>query len=496
MNKWFVFIICIFISIGHAADVLSAEVRRTHHVFYKGENTQALLQIKVTGQTGDVVNHFSFNTGKTKNVSNIRRARLFYSGNNPGFAPNAAEPNRAVEVAVAKNIQKEFSFTTKTALAEGTNHFWLVYDIATGAAPNNIIDAECTAISTNKEEVMPQKMIGNAIQKERPARIYSFPHRIVPYYRPRWVKGWGNSTEAVHLTPRHFELFTDLIHFAYTVTADGQVGLQWVGEGANPDMVVSEARAEIKRLRRQSKGKSRIIAGFGHMDDAMTAAVANPVTRDTLARNMAQWAIDYGYNGIDIDWEYPDTSEQWQNFGLFIARLREELAGSNLSISIASSVTYKVPIIYVTDQLDFLMTMSYDDTAQEHASMWRFQNDAKKCLNDFRMLRSRIVIGLPFYSNEKGKLTQQFGYEQIHRWYPKLKPNVNDFISKNSDGTDGPPHSFNGPDLIRDKCRWMKKEKFGGVMIWAYDTDIPLSDKASLGKALYSVVRQTKPSGN
>lgn len=291
-------------------------------------------------------------------------------------------------------------------------------------------------------------------------------------------------------------MFTDLIHFAYTVTADGQVGLQWVGEGAVPDKVVNEARAEMKRLRRQSKGKSRIIAGFGHMDDAMTTAVANPDTRDTLARNMAQWAIEYGYNGIDIDWEYPDTTEQWQNFGLFIARLREELAGSNLSISIASFVTYKVPIIYVTDQLDFLMTMSYDDTAQEHASMWRFQNDAKKCLNDFRMPRSRIVIGLPFYSNEKGKLTQQFGYAQIHSWYPKLKPNINDFISKKSDGTDGPPHSFNGPDLIRDKCRWMKKEKFGGVMIWAYDTDIPLSNKASHGKALYSVVRQTKPSGN
>lgn len=472
----------------------TAEVRRTHSVFYRGLARQALLQIKVHAKAGESISSFHFNTGQTKKISDIRAARLYYSGSNPGFSPNAGhESNRAIELDHVKTIQAEFAFDQKVALKEGTNHFWLVYDISGSAAPNSIIDAECTSIETSEGSTTPELVECDALKKESYARIYPFNYRVVPYYRPRWVKGWGNAEKAVHLTPQHFELMTDLIHFAYTVTADGQVGLQWVGGGADPSRVVDEALQEIKRLRKESKGKCRLIAGFGHMDGPMTSAVANPDTRRTLARNMARWALDRGYNGIDIDWEYPDTTEQWQNFGLFLAELREELAGANLSISIAASVTYKTPIIYVTDQLDFIMTMSYDDTAAEHASMWRFQNDAKKCLNDFKMPRRRIVIGLPFYSNEKGKLTEQFGYSQIRAWYPRLKPGTNDFISKKKDGSNGPAHSFNGPDLIRDKCRWMKKEKFGGVMVWAYDTDVPLSDKASLGRAMYSVVRQAKP---
>ena len=315
---------------------------------------------------------------------------------------------------------------------------------------------------------------------------------MVPYYRPRWVKGWGNAKEAVHLTPEHFNLFTDLVHFAYTVSAEGDIQYQWVGEGADPKTVTDEALAEIKRLHHEGNAKSLLLAGFAHMDEPMTAAVANPDTRRKLARNMATWAIERGYDGIDIDWEYPDTHDQWVNFGLFVADLREELAGSAFSLSIAASVTYKIPITDVTDQLDFLMTMSYDDLGEQHSSMWRFQNDAKKCLNDFHMPKPRIVIGLPFYSNQHGTLSTQYGYSQILSWYPRIKPTENNFQSKNADGSPGPMHSFNGPALITEKCRWMKQEKFGGVMIWAYDTDVKLNHRASLGKAMYKVVRQPK----
>jgi GH18 family chitinase len=256
--------------------------------------------------------------------------------------------------------------------------------------------------------------------------------------------------------------------------------------------VADGALKEIKRLHKEAKSKAKLIAGFAHMDEPMTTAVANPDTRRSLARNMAAWAIERGYDGIDIDWEYPDTWEQWQHLGYFIADLREELSGTAMSISIASSVTYKVPNYWTTDQLDFLMTMSYDDLADQHSSMQRFQGDANKCLNDFHMPKQRIVVGLPFYSNQQGTLTTQYGYSQIIAWYPRMKPSENVFRSKNQDGSDGPMHSFNGPDLIAEKCRWLKQAKFGGVMIWAYDTDLPLKHKASLAKAMYKVIRQPK----
>ena len=47
-------------------------------------------------------------------------------------------------------------------------------------------------------------------------------------------------------------------------------------------------------------------------------------------------------------------------------------------------------------------------------------------------------------------------------------------------------------NLIKDKCKWVKDNGYGGVMVWAYDTDVQLTHKMSLGKAMYSVLKQTK----
>ncbi len=476
-----------------SAPALTVETRQTHGIFYAGLENQALMQIRVSGEPGEQIRGMRFSLGDTDNESDIKRARLFSSGANPGFAPNAQGGNKATELDKAKIEKGKFRFDRTISLENGTTYLWLAYDIAPSAGANNKIDAVCELVKAGESEVVPEQKCGDAVKKPRAARVYPFTHRIVPYYRPRWVKGWGNAAEPVHLTPEHFKSFTDIVHFAYTVNHAGEVTLQWVGEGADAATVVDDALASMKRLK--GKSGSRLIAGFGHMDEPMTAVVANPETRRTLARNMAAWVLERGYRGVDIDWEYPDTPEQWQNFGAFLAELREELAGSATSISMAASVTYKIPTIYTTDQLDFLMTMSYDDLGAEHSSMWRFQNDANKCLNDFKMPKQRIVVGLPFYSNEKGTLTVQYGYSQIRSWYPNLPPTANHFISKKEDGSNGPEHSFNGPALIKEKCNWLKKNRFGGVMIWAYDTDVKLSHKASLARAMYSVLKQKKRSG-
>lgn len=474
------------------AQALTVEMRHTHGVFYPDVKQQAILQIKITGEPGEKVTKLEFSTGKTTKDSDIQQVRLSTSGSWNGYTLNTS---RKIEEKARLKPDKngKFAFETDIEASPEPTYYWLSYDISRGARRGNLIDARCTrATLADGSSVKPKLRGAKAIRKLVIGRIYPFPYRIVPYYRPRWVKGWGNAREAVHLTPEHFNLFTDLVHFAYTVSAEGDIVYQWAGEGVDPGEIADGALKEIKRLHEEAKAKSLLLAGFAHMDEPMTTAVANPDTRRKLARNMATWAIERGYDGIDIDWEYPDTHEQWTNFGLFLADLREELAGSGLSISAAASVTYKVPTFMVTDQLDFLMTMSYDDLGPQHSSMWRFQNDANKCLNDFRMPRPRIVIGLPFYSNEQGKLTVQHGYSQILRWYPRIGPNENQFQAKNEDGSPGPMHSFNGPTLITEKCRWARQEKFGGVMIWAYDTDVKLSHRASLGKAMYKVLRQPR----
>lgn len=484
--------IALFLCTAVSSFALSAEARYTHGVFYKGEIRQPVLQIKVTGEPGEKIKSITFSAGETSKVADIKMVRLSSRADWNGYTFNTS--NYIYENAKGRFSKGKITFNQEYELGSEPLCIWLSYDLSSGVKRNSRVDAVCTAITSSTGEVVePKIVLAEGLEKRKIGRVYRFPYRVVPYYRPRWVKGWGNAEKAVHLTPEHFNLFTDLIHFAYSVTAEGNVSYQWAGGGTSDQEVADNALKEIKRLHKEAEAKSKLIAGFGHMDGPMTTAVADPHTRRVLARNMAQWAISRGYDGIDIDWEYPDTEADWKNFGFFIADLREELSGSGISISIASSVGYKTPTFWVTDQLDFIMTMSYDDLVPEnHATMYLFQRDGNMCLNKFLMPKPKIVIGLPFYSNEKGKLTTQYGYSQIVGWHPRLKPEVNEFISKNQDGTNGPPHTFNGPALIAEKCRWAKENKFGGVMIWAYDTDVPLKHRASLGRAMFKVLRQPK----
>ena len=487
-----VLFLLMFLMLSMTASAATAEARYTHGVFYPGMQRQAVLQLKITGEPGEKITAITFTAGSTSRPSDIRQVRLSSRADWNGYTFNTNKY-------IYENAKGRFSgtgsitFRHQYELGHQPLYIWLSYDLANNARRNGKIDAVCTAIQTTSGTIEPEIVNAVGLEERRIGRVFPFPYHVVPYYRPRWVKGWGNAERAVHLTPAHFNLFTELIHFAYSVTASGDVTYQWAGGGMPDSQVADEALQEIKRLHREAQARSRLIAGFGHMDGPMTEAVANPDTRRRLARNMAHWAISRGYDGIDIDWEYPDSEDQWRNFGYFIADLREELAGSSLSISIAASVTYKVPTYWVTDQLDFLMTMSYDDlTPDNHASMRRFQGDANVCLNNFHMPKPRIVVGLPFYSNERGKLTQQYGYSQILGWHPRIRPNENEYVSRNQDGSNGPVHTFNGPTLITEKCRWIKQEGFGGVMIWAYDTDVPLTHRASLGRAMYRIIRQPR----
>lgn len=354
------------------------------------------------------------------------------------------------------------------------------------------VDALCTAIEMADGSIIePELKLADGIEERVVGRVYPFPYRIVPYYRPKWVKGWGKSEKAIHLTPEHFNLFTDLIHFAYSISNQGEITYQWAG-GGNSKKTVDEALAEIKRLHKEANSRARLIAGFGFIDKQITAINKRPAIRRKLAKNMAKWVIERGYQGIDLDWEYPENANQWNQFACFLAELREELAGSGVSISIAASVNYRIPTMQVTDQIDFIVTMSYGSQAAQHASMERYQREANICVNKLKMPKVKVVLGLPFYSNEQGKLTDQYGYSQIYKWYPNLKPDVNTFRAKKKDGSDGAMHSFNGRKLIHEKCVWAKENKFGGVMIWAYETDLPLNHHASLGRTMYKVLRQPK----
>lgn len=101
------------------------------------------VQIVTTGTLTPLsVTSFTFNTAGTTSATNdILNAQLWSTTNNSAFATTTqigstvANPNGA------------FSFTLSTQLLQGTNYFWLTYDVKSTATSPDVIDASCTALT-------------------------------------------------------------------------------------------------------------------------------------------------------------------------------------------------------------------------------------------------------------------------------------------------------------------------------------------------------------
>ncbi len=119
----------------------------------QGSTNEAVLGIEiVTTNANNPINatSFSFTTNGTTNPSiDLTGARLWYTGTSDAFATTTAFGS------VVSNPDGTFSFTGTQPLAEGTNYFWLTYDVPSGATPNDRLDAEFVNVTVGASTYTP-----------------------------------------------------------------------------------------------------------------------------------------------------------------------------------------------------------------------------------------------------------------------------------------------------------------------------------------------------
>jgi len=116
------------------------------------------VQIVTTGNNSPLsATSFTFNTnGSTAPGTDISTARLWYTGTSGTFATTTqfgadfASPNGS------------FVINGSQVLAEGTNYFWLTYDVPGGAVLYDVVDAECNSLTVGTPFVpVPQAVVGS-----------------------------------------------------------------------------------------------------------------------------------------------------------------------------------------------------------------------------------------------------------------------------------------------------------------------------------------------
>jgi len=88
------------------------------------------------------VTQFNINMNGSTDISDVSNINLYYSGTSSTFSTS----NLFGTVSPATGT---LSINGTQTLSEGTNYFWLTYDIASNATINNYVDAECVQITMN-----------------------------------------------------------------------------------------------------------------------------------------------------------------------------------------------------------------------------------------------------------------------------------------------------------------------------------------------------------
>jgi chitinase len=139
----------------------------------------------------------------------------------------------------------------------------------------------------------------------------------------------------------------------------------FIWPNANGSLVTAQAlHPELIAQAKANDVKIIIAVGGWGQSDAFSGIAADPALRATFIANLKAYCLQHGYNGVDLDWEYPRSADR-ANVTLLIREMYEAFqeVGPPLGISIAMPSVdwqngYDIPAIL--DYIDWFGVMTYD----------------------------------------------------------------------------------------------------------------------------------------
>lgn len=234
----------------------------------------------------------------------------------------------------------------------------------------------------------------------------------------------------------------------------------------------------------KNSGKiSMAVGGWSYKDIPLEAtfvqATDTPEKIVQLGDEIVSVCMEYGFDGVDIDWEHPRwESGTYKQYEELITYLSEHLHGKGklLTSAVLSGVTWDGQIWddsashtdKVFEAVDWLNVMTYDGGEGIKHSTYDF---AVNCMDYWVKQRGfnkdKIIMGVPFYS-----YMPPCSYDVI------LK-NDGEAWKKDMAIIDGKEYHYNGVDTIMKKTDYAC-DNCGGVMFWEVTADTDCKEHSLL----------------
>lgn len=223
------------------------------------------------------------------------------------------------------------------------------------------------------------------------------------------------------------------------------------------------------------------VGGWSYSDGSQCSTVFEAATDTdekcrTLADSILELVDEYGFDGVDMDWEYPTASSAKQ-YTTFMGYLKEGLTERG---KLFTAAVQAVGGTHQTDEvlamLDWINVMAYDGNSGPGHSPYSYLVDAFEYWKGTRGVPAeKIVLGVPFYERPNWA-----SYANIVKADPEN-------AYKDSAVINGTTVYYNGLTTMTDKATYAA-ENAGGIMIWEISQDSK-DENLSLLNAIYDVVR-------
>ncbi|KAM8976577.1 LOW QUALITY PROTEIN: acidic mammalian chitinase-like [Pelodytes ibericus] len=291
------------------------------------------------------------------------------------------------------------------------------------------------------------------------------------------------------------------------------------------------------------------IGGWNFGTAPFTAMVSTPKNRETFITSVIKFLRVYGFDGLDIDWEYPGSRgsppQDKELFTLLVQEMRAAFESEALktkrprlmvTASVGSSISnvksgFQIP--QLSQSLDYIHVMTYDlhgswegytgensplfpiPAYTEHSSYLNIDYVMNYWL-DNGAPPSKLIVGFPAYGHTfilsnpsinaigaptagpgpAGSYTRQPGLLAYYEICSFLKNGATNQWSFPEDVPyaykDGVWVGYDNMNSFQIKAEWLMKYNFGGVMVWAIDMDDFTGTFCNQGKfPLISTLKRT-----
>lgn len=313
---------------------------------------------------------------------------------------------------------------------------------------DTLISAEDTL--EDMEETTPEEP-----EKNLPPLIKNENFKVVGYF-----PSWKENTDTIQ-----YDVLTH-INYAFAIpTSDGKL-LPLENEEI--------AKKIIKDAHEKGVRVFIAVGGWSYHDvpleSTFVSATETESKRASLVKAIMDMVNQYGFDGVDMDWEHPRTDgNSKKQYEALMVELAKQLHSQNkeLSSAVLSGATADGNIYYdaaahsdkVLESVDWINVMAYDGGDGERHSSYEFAVNCGKYWHDKRKLASeKVVLGVPFYARPSWA-----AYGDILKTVPDAWKS--DRVSYN-----GMEVWYNGISTIEKKTNYALNN-LGGIMIWEVSQD-------------------------